>query len=460
MRTFLVTIIFALFVGTGSAQDVIGEWGGKLVLPSGSLTLVFHITRTESGYQTTCDSPDQGVAAIPTKLTTFQDSILIVEIPTIGASYKGKMKVDGIIYGTFTQGVSLPLNFSKGKIEKPKRPQEPQAPFPYKIEEVKFKNKRAGITLAGTLTVPQQGTKFPVVVLVTGSGAQNRDEEIMGHKPFWVIADYLTRKGVAVLRCDDRGMGESEGVFASATNEDLSSDLEASLNYLKTRKEVNTRQMGVIGHSCGGTIAFMQAAKNKDISFVVSLAGAAIKGDSLMLKQTEASFKSTGMTDLAWSTLKPVLRNRYALLTQNKEVEEIRKELHADVNKMIPADNRDDENVKKRIDADIQTMTSPWYLDFMRYDMTPDLKKIKCPVLALNGANDIQVDADMNLTAIEQRVGGNGNKNVITKKYLGLNHLFQHCQSCTIAEYGQLEETISQEVLQDISTWILKQIKQ
>ena len=441
------------------AQDISGTWHGKLSLPTGSLTIVFHIKHTEQGtYVTTLDSPDQGTKDIKTEITSFQDSTLTVQIPIIHASYKGKLNTDQTITGTFTQGMPLPLNLTKGEFSGPKRPQEPQPPFPYKVEEVSVKNTQDGITLAGTLTLPEKGNKFPAVVLVTGSGAQNRDEEIMGHKPFLVIADYLTRNGIAVLRCDDRGTAASQGDYASATNEDFAKDTEAALNYLRSRKEINTRKIGIIGHSCGGTIAFDIAAKDSNISFIISLAGAAVRGDSLMLKQVELISKSQGMPDPVWQTMKPSVRHRYSLLQQtDKSADEIRKEVYADVTRTMSAEQLKDLNTVQQLSAQINSMTSPWYLHFMRYDPTASLKKIKCPVLALNGEKDIQVDADMNLAAIKQHISENGNKNVTIKAYPKLNHLFQTCEKGTLAEYGQLEETINPEVLKDMTEWIKKQ---
>ena len=441
------------------AQDISGTWHGKLSLPTGSLTIVFHIKHTEQGtYVTTLDSPDQGTKDIKTETTSLQDSTLTVQIPIIHASYKGKLNTDQTITGTFTQGMPLPLNLTKGEFSGPKRPQEPQPPFPYKVEEVSVKNTQDGITLAGTLTLPEKGNKFPAVVLVTGSGAQNRDEEIMGHKPFLVIADYLTRNGIAVLRCDDRGTAASQGDYASATNEDFAKDTEAALNYLRSRKEINTRKIGIIGHSCGGTIAFDIAAKDSNISFIISLAGAAVRGDSLMLKQVELISKSQGMPDPVWQTMKPSVRHRYSLLQQTaKSSDEIRKEVYADVTRTMSAEQLKNLNTVQQLSAQINSMTSPWYLHFMRYDPTASLKKIKCPVLALNGEKDIQVDADMNLTAIKQHISENGNKNVTIKAYPKLNHLFQTCEKGTLAEYGQLEETINPEVLKDMTEWIKKQ---
>ena len=406
---------------------------------------------------TTLDSPDQGANGIKTQTTSFNDSTLIIQIPVIHASYKGKLNSDNTINGTFTQGMPLPLNLKKGEASRPKRPQEPQPPFPYRSEEVTVRNERDGINLAGTLTLPEKGTKFPAVVMVTGSGAQNRDEEIMGHKPFFVIADYLTRNGIAVLRCDDRGTAASQGTHATATNEDFATDTEAMVNYLRSRKEINAKKIGIIGHSAGGIIAFIVAKKDPSIAFVVSLAGAGVRGDSLMLKQVELISKSQGMPDAVWQGMKPSIRNRYAILQQtDKTPEELQKELYADVTKTMSPEQLKDLNTIQQLSAQISSMTSPWYLHFMRYDPAQDLKKLKCPVLALNGEKDIQVDAAMNLAAIQERITGNGNKNVTVKAYPNLNHLFQTCEKGTLAEYGQLEETINPEVLKDIIEWIRK----
>ena len=459
MRTLVLLLAGLALSSSLSAQDISGAWHGKLSLPTGSLTIVFHISQTEQDvYVTTLDSPDQGANGIKTQTTSFNDSTLIIQIPVIHASYKGKLNSDNTINGTFTQGMPLPLNLKKGEASRPKRPQEPQPPFPYRSEEVTVRNERDEINLAGTLTLPEKGTKFPAVVMVTGSGAQNRDEEIMGHKPFFVIADYLTRNGIAVLRCDDRGTAASQGTHATATNEDFATDTEAMVNYLRSRKEINAKKIGIIGHSAGGIIAFIVAQKDPSIAFVVSLAGAGVRGDSLMLKQVELISKSQGMPDAVWQGMKPSIRNRYAILQQtDKTPEELQKELYADVTKTMSPEQLKDLNTIQQLSAQISSMTSPWYLHFMRYDPAQDLKKLKCPVLALNGKKDIQVDAVMNLTAIQKRITGNGNKNVTVKAYPNLNHLFQTCEKGTLAEYGQLEETINPEVLKDIIEWIRKQ---
>lgn len=460
MKNYLILLVLFLCSPYVWAQDIAGSWNGKLVLPNGtSLTLVFHITQTNQGYASTFDSPDQGVKGVPTGATTFNNNTLSISIPSIMASYKGEWKENGRMEGTFTQGIHLPLNLIKGEVVKPKRPQEPHEPFPYHTEEVQFRNKQAGITLAGTLTLPQQQKNFPVVILVTGSGPQDRNEELFGHKPFWVIADYLTRKGIAVLRFDDRGVGKSEGDFKSSDGDDFEADAAAAFEYLKSRKGINSKKIGFLGHSEGGSIAFTQAARNKEVAFIIALAAPGVKGDSLMLRQAELIGKSQGATDVSWEIQKPILRNRYALLTKNRSNELLKQELYEDVTRTIPAESLKDEHIKQQIEDGINTMTSPWYLHFMRHDPTDDLQKIHCPVLALNGERDVQVDAEMNLTAIESNITKNGNKQVTIKKYPNLNHLFQYCKNGTLSEYGQLEETIYPEVLQDIANWILKSEK-
>lgn len=450
---FFSTLLTSAFA---CAQDITGTWSDKITTSNATLTIVFHITQTDKGYLSTLDSPDQGAMGLPTGTTTFTPPHLTIEIPALNASYNGELKEDGKIYGTFKQFLPYTLNLQKRETSAPKRPQEPQAPFPYKTEEVKFRNNQAGITLAGTLTIPQGKKEYPAIVLVTGSGPQNRNEEIMGHKPFLLIADYLTRRGIAVLRYDDRGTAASEGDFKSSTSENFATDAEAAIAYLRTRKEINSQQIGILGHSEGGSIAFMQAAKNKEVAFIISLAGVGVKGDSLMLKQAEAISKSQGMPDAMWQTQAPILRKRYALLTQDKTIEDLKKELYEDVTCTIPAAMQSNEAFKKQLESQLSIMTSPWYIYMMNLDPTADLKKIKCPVLALNGTSDIQVDAEMNLTAIENSIRSNGNKNVTTKRYPGLNHLFQHCKTCTVNEYGELEETFSEEVLKDITDWILE----
>lgn len=458
MKTCLISILLFLS-SVAAAQDIAGMWHGELNLPAGTLRLVFHIECREAGmYVSTLDSPDQGVAGIRTASTTFRDSLLEIRIPAINALYRGKYGKGDSITGTFTQGMPFALCLKKGEQFAVNRPQEPKPPFPYRVEEVWVMNGKAGIRLAGTLTLPAEGGPFPAVVMLTGSGPHNRDEEMMGHKPFLVIADHLTRHGIAVLRCDDRGTASSEGDFATATNRDFVTDTEAMLDYLRGRREIDSNRVGIVGHSCGGTVALRAAASHPSVAFVVSLAGAGVRGDSLMLKQVEAISKSQGTTEPQWEQAKPVLRRRYALLLQaDKTPEQLRRELYEEVTAVMPAGQFDDPAVAQRLAAELHSMTSPWYLEFMRHDPAEDMKRVKCPVLVLNGEQDVQVDAETNLHAIRTAIESNGNTRVTTKSYPGLNHLFQTCRRGTLDEYGELEETISPEVLADITEWILEQ---
>ena len=264
------------------------------------MRVVFNIVKTDKGYSSTMDSPDQGAKGIPVTFTNFENSVLKIEISNAKIEYTGTLDKENNFIGNFKQGgQSFPMNLSKEKVEKEKfvRPQEPTKPYPYYSEDVIFENKKDKITLAGTLTLPTKEGNYPVVVLITGSGPQNRDEELLGHKPFLVLADYLTKNGIAVLRFDDRGIGESQGDFKTATSLDFASDVESAVNYLQTRKEINKKKIGLIGHSEGGIIAPMVAAKSKDIDFIVLLAGTGIPGGELMLLQKELIERASGANE-------------------------------------------------------------------------------------------------------------------------------------------------------------------
>ena len=297
----IITLIFAFgTISTIFSQDVSGTWNGILKVQGMQLSLVFHINKTENGFSSTMDSPDQKAFGIPVTTTNFENLKLTIAIANARIEYEGVLGADGNINGTFKQsGQSFPMNLSKGKLEKEiiKRPQEPKNPYSYYTEEVVFENKVANINLAGTLSLPTKEGVFPAVILITGSGAQNRDEELLGHKPFLVIADYLTKNGIAVLRFDDRGTAMSKGDFKTATTLDFSTDVEAALQYLQTRKEIDQKKIGLIGHSEGGIIAPMVAAKSKNVSFIILLAGTGIPGDELLLLQQELIGRASGISE-------------------------------------------------------------------------------------------------------------------------------------------------------------------
>ena len=301
MKILLTALFFILVTFNIQAQDITGQWNGVLNVQGTQLRIIINISKTIDGFTSTVDSPDQGAKDIPVNSTTFENNTLKFAVTKLLLEYTGTLNADGKnITGTLTQGGgSLPLEFSRDNVEKEtvKRTQDPIEPYPYYSEDVKFMNEKAGIELAGTLTLPNKNGKFPVVVLITGSGPQNRNEEIMNHRPFLVLSDHLTRNGIGVFRYDDRGVADSKGDFKSATSLDFALDAEAAVDYLKTRKEIDKNKIGLAGHSEGGYIAPMIAARNNDVSFIVMLAGPAISGEEIVLLQTGLIEKASGVSD-------------------------------------------------------------------------------------------------------------------------------------------------------------------
>jgi len=344
-----------------------------------------------------------------------------------------------------------------------KRPQDPVKPYPYYSEEVTFMNPKANIQLAGTLTLPKKDGIFPAVVLITGSGPQNRDEEIMGHRPFLVISDYLTRNGIAVLRYDDRGVFQSKGDFKTATTPDFATDAESAVAFLKSRKEINPSKIGLMGHSEGGIIAPMVASHSKDISFIVMLAGTGLRGDKILLYQQEVIARASGLPEAAIQRTREMNSKAYEMIVAAKSDEALKADLakyYAESLKNTPADLKQ----KGISDEEMTTLllkgtTTPWMLSFIRYDPVTALEKVKCPVLAVNGSKDLQVPARESLPAIERALKKGGNKQVTVKEYPGLNHLFQECKTGLPAEYSEIEQTFSPVVLDEITKWIVNTTK-
>lgn len=461
-RLAAVVLLVMTFYGSFS-QDITGQWNGALKVQGTQLRIVFHISKTGTGYTSTMDSPDQGAKGIPVTSTTFENSKLKLEITNLKFEYTGELK-GKLFEGTMKQnGMEFPMNLSKETIEKQTfvRPQEPKKPYPYISEEVTFQNPKANISLAGTLTLPQKEGHFPAVILVTGSGPQNRDEEIMGHKPFLVLSDFLTRKGIAVLRYDDRGVGQSKGDFKTAITEDFASDAESAVAYLKTRKEI--RKIGIAGHSEGGIVAPIVANRTKDVSFIVLLAGTGLRGDKILLLQQELIARGTGMKEEYIKKTKEDNTKVFEMVLKSKSdatlKEDLKKFLVGAV-KSLPAEGKpkgmSDEEF---ITLEISQVTSPWMLNFIRYDPVLALEKVKCPVLAVNGEKDLQVPSKENLQAIEKALKNAGNKNITIQEFKNLNHLFQECKTGLPAEYSEIEQTFSPVVMERISYWILQQSK-
>ena len=407
MKKIILSIcLLCSWAGVFAQKPIEGDWMGKLNLGPQSLTIVLHVNCDAQGKaECTLDSPDQGAKGIAVETDYCSSDSISVSLASLALSFQGKLKGDEIV-GTFTQGQSFPLVLKRGE-EKLNRPQNPVTPYPYKTEEVTFKNVADGATLVGTLSYPigYKKGKTPVVLMVTGSGQENRDEEIFDHKPFLVIADYLARHGVATLRYDDRGFGKSTGGDVEhATTLDFMRDAASGVDFLRTSKQFG--KVGILGHSEGGSIAFMLGAKGK-VDFVISMAGIGVKGDTALTAQANKILELTGQS-MRFST------HQY------------------------------------RMNAIIER--SPWLNFFIDYDPSGDISKTLCPVMAINGSRDVQVIPLLNLMGIKVHLKPNS-KNII-KEYPSLNHLFQHCKTGNVLEYRMIEETISPEVLEDIVRFI------
>ena len=465
MKTISILIITLLISITATAQDIIGKWNGVLKVQGTQLRLVFNVTKSENGLTSTMDSPDQGANGIPVTKTTFENSKIKFEVANARIEYDGELNGDEIT-GTFKQGGQVfPMNLSRKAIEKEvvKRPQEPSKPYSYYSEDVTFQNPKANISLAGTLTLPEKEGVFPVVVLITGSGPQNRDEELVGHKPFLVISDYLTKNGIAVLRYDDRGVGQSKGDFKTATTTDFATDVESAITYLKTRKEINKKQIGLVGHSEGGLIAPMVASKSKDVSFIVLLAGTGIQGDKLLLLQQELIAKANGASESDIKKSVQANANLFKMVLQSNDNQKLKADLTNKINEIVKNDNSSE--IPKGMTKDqyialqVDQITSPWMEYFMKYNPVPALEKVKCAVLAVNGEKDLQVPPKENLIAIKNALAKGGNKNVTTIEFPNLNHLFQECKTGSPNEYASIEQTFSPRALAEITQWIKSQTK-
>lgn len=448
------------------AQDITGQWNGLLEIPGNPLRLVFNISESDSGYTSTLDSPDQGALGIPVNSTVFKASKLNITVTALGLTYAADF-ADGKFEGTFTQGgFSLPLVLSQETIEKPvlNRPQEPKEPYPYYSEEVSFSNDEANITLAGTLTLPKETGIFPVVVMITGSGPQDRNEELAGHKPFLVISDYLTRNGIGVLRFDDRGAGKSTGDFTTATSADFASDVQSAISYLKTRKEIDKSNIGLIGHSEGGVIAPMVASRSKDVKFIVLMAGTGIPGSALLSLQGRLITRAMGKSKVEIEKSAEIRNKMIDITVTSKDLQTLRNDLNAylkdesgkeESRALVPEGTSIEQFIKVQVDF----MATPWMVYFLRHDPAKVLEKVSCSVLAINGDRDLQVPAKENLTAIANALKMAGNKKVTIKEMSGLNHLFQESETGSPAEYAAIEQTFSPRALKEISDWILKQVE-
>ncbi len=468
MKKIIFTIPLILISHFLPAQDLNGIWYGNLeVQPEKFMLFIFHISQ-ENGITTTeIEIPSQQAKGLKVQGTSYEKGKLSIDASNFGFKYAGVLNLESNeIEGRFLEGIhSVPLNLSTKEINeiRKKRPQEPVKPFPYTALDVKFPNPKDGIVLAGTLTLPDKvSKKFPAVILITGSGPQNRDEEMFGHKPFLVLADYLTRNGIAVLRYDDRGTAESTGNFSTATSADFAQDALSAIEYLKSRNDIDFKNIGIIGHSEGGSIAPLIASHSKEVAHIVMLAGSGISGRDLADLQAKAEngFRPEAIEDVEayiefnLKVLK-IASSKKSIPQKKKVLEHLYKSVESNLKAMVA----EDVNVNDIIQQQINTVLSPWSQYFYSYNPADELRKLKIPVLSLFGTNDLQVDPVVNQKAIEKALTKAGNNSFTSREFTGLNHFFQESNTGKISEYSGIEQTISPIILEEINKWIHDNIK-
>ena len=444
-----IIFIFLVLATLQSNAQIEGYWKGQIKLGAQELEMAFDIKAIDNGFSATLDVPAQGAFDIPVDETVFQENRLNMTMSAMGATYSGMLK-ESRIEGEFTQhGMTFPLNLEKGSKEaKQVRPQDPQPPFDYRVTEVSFTNEKEGNTLTGTLTIPKGKGPFPAMVLVSGSGQQNRDEELMNHRPFWVIADYCARHGIAVLRYDDRGMGGSTGEVENATSLDFSYDAEAAFDFLRKQKHIDASRVGILGHSEGGIINFMVSARRPEVAFLVSLAGPAVNGIEVLKEQQVAILRASGMTEEMIAFSQNSNRQLFDIVESSND----REEADSLMRQLVKGWGYNEELTEQTVSG----MTMPWMYYFLKYDPTEAIVKTNCPALLLNGSKDLQVIASQNLPAYEKIIAEHGKTNLTLHEMPDLNHLFQHCETGAIEEYATIDETISPEVLEMIVGFVKK----
>lgn len=449
-KIIIITALLCYWLTTFS-QDITGNWVGNLDIQGSKLKFAFNIEKDGDGYISTMDIPQQGLNNGKVESTVFKDSILKLSLPKFQIVYEGRLNKENQIIGEISQGGQpFDMILIEGKIEL-NRPQEPKAPFDYYTEEVQFKNAVDNVNLFGTLTLPKKNGKFPVVIIVSGSGPHNRDGEMFSHKPYLILADHLTQNGIGVLRFDERGVGKSEGNFNNTSLEQFTADVEMAIDYLKNRKEIDKNRIGLIGHSIGGIIAPTIASKRNDINFLVLLASPGVDGDKLMLEQKASKERLMGLNEEQIIQSADIVKGAYEIIKNSEmNIEQLKDTLNNHF--IVKYDGQLPENQRKAIVAQI---TSFEMIGIIQSKPSEYLKKINCPVLALNGSKDFQVTSKQNLTAIENSLL-NKNKNKILE-LKNLNHLFQQSETGDISEYSEIEETFSPKALIIISDWIEKQ---
>ncbi|MDH7444636.1 alpha/beta hydrolase family protein [Aquimarina sp. 2201CG14-23] len=460
---FLVAIILGLISQIAGAQEITGDWNGVLKASGAELPIEINIKKNDGNYTAVLKSPSQTNTEIPADVTSFENQILTIEVASKMVKYQGKLE-NNVIKGTFTQaGNDVFLNLTPGKAivkTSKRRPQDPVKPYPYLSEDVIFINKNANnIKLAGTLTLPKSIEKPPVVILISGSGPQNRNEEFVNHRPFLVLSDYLTRQGIAVLRYDERGVGESEGEYNGGTSFDFSTDVEAAIEFLKKRKDIDVKKIGLIGHSEGGFIAPMVASRNTDVAFIVSLAGTGVIGKKVLLTQAKRMLEQLGASK-EYIELDEKSRDIiFSVIQQESSKETIVTRSEEELKKYGEALSEEKQKLFRSLPLNqlISVFSeSVWMQYFIRTDPDQFLSKVTVPLLAINGSKDSQVLPKLNLKGFKEGLSKAGNKDVTIKELDGLNHLFQIAETGAGSEYENIEETFNTEAMKVVGDWIRK----
>jgi uncharacterized protein len=433
-----------------------GLWQGALLSGGLRLRLQLHVSHdANKNLVVSLDSLDQGVSGVPGINVAQKGTAFHFEIPSVGGSYDGALSATkNLLTGAWTQGgIAQKLDFRRSdRIPELRRPQTPSKPYPYREEEVTIQNAAAQIALAGTLTVPRGEGPFPSVLLVAGTGPLDRNEEDSGHQAFLVLADHLTRQGIAVLRYDKRGVAKSSGDYESATTQDLAADAKAALAFLKSRKEAAAGKVGMIGHSEGGLIAAMLAAHSKDVAWLILLSAPATKGEDTLLNQARLIAQTAGVNEAQLNHSLDFDRKSYALIREQKD----RATLEEKLSDLVTASGMSTGAVSPALQGQIHYLSSPWFRFFLDYDPVPALEKLTCPVLVLSGERDLQVPPASNLPLIREALEAAGNKDFQVTELPGLNHSFQHAPTGLPTESRAIEETFAPEALRAISSWILK----
>ena len=465
MKRIIATLSLILFVSFSFAQNIEGDWYGLLKVPGPSLTVVLHLKKGDTGYTGTMDSPDQNAMGMPMDKVEFSNPRLVISAVRMGMRYEGVYNADSNkISGVFHQGgLQFPLSLSKNrsliKAANQPRPQDPKD-FPYRQEEVMFTNPKGGHQLAGTLTLPTNGKAKKIVVLITGSGPQNRNEEVaaFNHRPFLVLSDWLTRNGIAVLRYDDRGTAKSTGNFLEATTADFADDVEAAVNYIGSRPDLKKLSLGLVGHSEGGIIAPIIAGRNKQVKFIVLLAGTGVPSVELLRQQNEDLMRASGLPDSTIALNSYIQRIITTTIAGYPDLAlpALKQKISSSLNQGLEPylKNNDRTTIDGMIAVAAERSLTKWTRYFIQFNPAVYLSKVKCPVLALNGTLDIQVKAEPNLAGIKSALEKAGNKNFEIVAMPNLNHLFQKAVTGNVNEYSELTETINPEVLNKVSNWI------